>query len=391
MPGASSPPALNVSVVSGVLSDQALSTCRRSYSVVTNPCVITQQYSNRRQFLTRTGAALLGAAVAGGCARLKPRPALSAKPITGSWISVWWDDRRHHYWNDACLRFNSRQWQAAVEDVAALGMKYVVLLAIAKGGKAFYDTPLLPKLEMACPDPIEAMLTAADRLGIRFFISSDWYGEWNAHALADPDCVRKRFQMMEQIAKQYGHHRSFYGWYWPNEACLTPYFEKEFTQYINASTSEARRLTPKAKTLTAPYGTARALCDDAFLRQLEKLDVDIIAYQDEVGCLRMDPASSARAFETLHRAHAKVPQRALWADVEVFAWEGKPNEQNSPLIPAPWPRVRAQLKAVTPFVEEILIYQYQGLLNRPGTRAFAGHPQSTELYRDYVAWLRGKA
>jgi hypothetical protein len=42
---------------------------------------------------------------------------------------------------------------AGVKDVAELGFEYLVLLAIAKGGKAFYDTPLLPKLEMACPEP----------------------------------------------------------------------------------------------------------------------------------------------------------------------------------------------------------------------------------------------
>ncbi len=269
-------------------------------------------------------------------------------------------------------------------------MKYLVLLAIAKGGKAFYDTPLLPRLPMACADPIEAMLSAGDRCGVKFFISSDWYGEWNARALTDPDCVRKRFRMMEEIARRYSHHRSFHGWYWPNEACLSPYFAEEFVQYVNASSSEARRLTPKARTLTAPYGTSRAVADAKFVRQLEDLDIDIIAYQDEVGCLRMDAAASAKAFSTLHQAHEQVPQRALWADVKVFAWEGAPNSQNSPLIPAPWPRVRAQLEAVSPYAKEILIYQYQGLMNRPGTHAFAGHPASTQLYSDYVAWLRGR-
>ncbi len=346
--------------------------------------------ASRRAFFARAGAALLGATLAGGCAGPRPVQTRRPKPIRGSWISIWWDDRRHQYWNDTCRSYTCRQWQAAVEDVASLGMKYLVLLAVAKGGQAFYDTPLLPKLEMACPDPLEAMLKAADRVGMKFFISSDWYGEWNARALTDPDCVSKRFQMMEELAARYSHHPSFYGWYWPNEACLTPYFEAPFVQYINSSSAHARRLTPQARTLTAPYGTFRAVCDDTFLRQLENLDVDIIAYQDEVGCLRMDAEGSARAFATLRRAHDRVPQRALWADVEVFAWEGKPNHQNTPLIPAPWPRVRAQLEAVTPFADEILIYQFQGLLNRPGTRAFAGHPDSIRLGEDYLAWLRGQ-
>jgi hypothetical protein len=118
--------------------------------------------------------------------------------------------------------------------------------------------------------------------------------------------------------------------------------------------------------------------------------VDIIAYQDEVGCLRMGPPESGRAFATLRQVHDRVPQRALWADVETFAWEGPPNQQTSPLIPAPWERVRAQLEAVSPHVDRILIYQYQGLMNRPGTPAFAGHPDSTRLCTDYVHWLKSR-
>jgi hypothetical protein len=337
---------------------------------------------------------LLGAGVAGATLRVaRGAPwgegkAVRIKPIKGSWISIWWDDRRHFYWNDACLNFTARQWELAVKEVAALGMEYLVLLAIGKDSKAFYDTPLLPKLKMACDDPIGALLAAADKCGVKFFLSSDWSGPWDYKCLHDPDRVRARWQMMAEIAGQYGHHKSFYGWYWPNEAALGPYFTDDFISYVNACSREARRLTPKAKTLIAPYGTSKAACDDRFVRQLEQLDVDIVAYQDEVGCLRMTPAQSASAFERLRRAHDHVPQRALWADVEVFAWEGPPNQPTSPLIPAPFSRVKEQLAAVSPFVDTILIYQYQGLMNKPGGPAFAGHPASARLYTEYADWRR---
>jgi hypothetical protein len=350
---------------------------------------VNLKHLSRLDFLRRLGTGV--AAVSLGNAHAVPRPggkAARIKPIRGSWISIWWDDRRHFYWNQACLDYSADQWGQSVREVAELGMEYLVLLAIAKGGKAFYDTPLLPKLKMACPNPIEALLAAADKSGVKFFLSSDWYGAWDYQCLRDPARVRARFQMMTEIAQQYGHHRSFHGWYWPNEAALGPYFTDDFIAYANACSREAHRLMPKAKTLIAPYGTNRAVCDDRFVRQLEQLDVDIIAYQDEVGCLRMDAARSAMAFEKLRRAHDRVPQRALWADVEAFAWEGPPNQQNSPLIPAPFARVKDQLAAVSPFVDTILIYQYQGLMNKPGSRAFAGHPDSTGLYSDYARWRR---
>jgi hypothetical protein len=344
---------------------------------------------SRSDFLRLLGAGVAAASL--GVAHGAPRgesKRVRIKPIKGSWISIWWDDRRHFYWNDACLNYTAKQWELGVREVAEIGMEYLVLLAIGKDSKAFYDTPLLPKLKMACPNPIEALLAAADKCHVKFFLSSDWFGPWDYQCLRDPARVRARLQMMGEIAQQYGHHRSFYGWYWPNEAALTPYFTEDFISYVNACSHEARQLMPRAKTLIAPYGTRQAVCDDRFVRQLEQLDADIVAYQDEVGCLRMDAAQSAAAFETLRRAHDRVPQRALWADVEVFAWEGPPNNPGSPLIPAPFARVKQQLAAVSPFVDTILIYQYQGLMNKPGTRAFAGHPDSTRLYTDYVNWLK---
>jgi len=344
---------------------------------------------SRRRFLGALGGAAALAVGPPGC-RLSPTndAQTAAQPIRGSWISIWWDDRRHFYWNEACRRFSARQWQCAVADMAELGFEYLVLLAVAKGGRAFYDTPLLPKLEMACADPIEALLSAGDRHGVKFFVSSDWYGAWDEGALLDPDRMAKRFQMMAELAARYGGHRSFYGWYWPNEAGLTPWFSESFVRHVNLCSREARRLTPRARILIAPYGTNGAVNDDRFVRQLEQLDVDIIAYQDEVGCLRMTPRQSAAAFARLRQAHDRVPQRALWADVEVFAWEGPPNRQESPLIPAPFERVRAQLQAVSPYVDKVLIYQYQGLMNKPDSPAFAGHPDSVRLYEDYRSWLR---
>ena len=42
---------------------------------------------------------------------------------------------------------------------------------------------------------------------------------------------------------------------------------------------------------------------------------------------------------------------------------------------------------VSPYVEEILIFEYQGMFNKPGTIAFCGHPDSIEYYKDYKKLL----
>jgi Domain of unknown function (DUF4434) len=349
---------------------------------------------SRRGFarLIGTGAAL--AAMPSGFARAAAPGGQKAriKPILGSWISVLWSDRRHFYWNAACAKFSREQWEESVKEVADLGMQYLVLLATVEGGKAFFDTPLVPKAkELACGNPIEAMLSAADKYGLKFFISTGFHGGWlDGKTLTDRKIARGRFELMAQVAEKFAHHPSFYGWYLPDEPGINPYYSDDFIASVNLYGREGRRLVPRSKILIAPYGTSLAVCDDQYVRQLERIDADIVAYQDEVGCRRMTPEKSALAYEKLRKAHDKVPQRALWADVEVFDWEGPANQTTSPLIPAPFARIKKQLEAVSPYVDVVTIYQYQGLLSRPGSKVPSTHPGAAKLYGDYGSWLKSE-
>jgi hypothetical protein len=230
----------------------------------------------------------------------------------------------------------------------------------------------------------------ADKHNVGLFISNDFFGDWTnlKEMFGDPGVRRRRLQGMEELARRYGHHKSFIGWYWPNEACIQGCFAEEFVQYVNACSAEARKLTPRTKILIAPYGTRQVRADETYLRQLERMDVDIVAYQDEVGVKKTQVPELPGFYEALRKVHDKVPQRALWADVEVFDFEG--DVYKSALIPAPFERVEKQLKIASDYVETILIYQFPGLMNKPGSEAFAGHPQSTVLYADYVNWLKGR-
>ena len=349
---------------------------------------------SRRGFakLMGTGAALAAMPPAFARAAELGRKETKIKPILGSWISVLWSDRRHYYWNAACAKFSREQWEQSIKEVADIGMQYLVLLATVEGGKAFFDTPLVPKAkELACGNPIEAILSAADKYGVKFFISTGFYGGWlGGNTLTDPKIARGRFELMAQVTERFAHHQSFHGWYLPDEPGINPYYSDDFIKSVAMYSREGRRLVPQSKILIAPYGTSIAVCDDKYVKQLERLDADIVAYQDEVGCRRMTPEKSVLAYEKLRRAHDKVPQRALWADVEVFDWEGPANLPSSPLIPAPFARIKKQLEAVSPYVDVVTIYQYQGLFSQPGSQAPSDHPGATKLYTDYVSWLKSE-
>lgn len=309
------------------------------------------------------------------------------KPIQGSWFEF-----RHHcepegkYWNDVCHAFTGAQWAAKIREMAEIGMEYVVLMSVALKGGAFYDTPLLPKRDLACDDPIEHCLRAADGCGIKFFIANDFFhdrADGDKHLL-DPAVIRMRFQSMEELIARYGHHASFHGWYYPNEVCIHPHFDDDYIKYAQINSREARRLTPGKKVLIAPYGTRLLRADAEYVRQLANLDVDCVAYQDEVGVQKSRVDELEPFYEQLRLAHDRAGRSALWADVEIFEFEGE--VYRSALLPAPFERVKKQLAAVSPYVDVTLVYQYQGMMNKPGSQAFAGHPDSTRLYEDYRGW-----
>lgn len=323
------------------------------------------------------------------------------KPIQGTWFEF-----QHHsrvegkYWNPICRHFSSAQWEEKVAEIASLGMKYIVLLCSSLVEEAdpqesgfsgiaesYFETDIYPPADFPCKKPLETLLEAADKHDIKVFVSCGFYGNWRKSYVnrIDPDVQSRAFRAMEQMTALYGSHPSFYGWYLPDEACINGYFEEDFIRYINAYTAKGHSLLPGSKVLIAPYGTNILKADEAYVEQLERIDADIIAYQDEVGVRKSEPEQTAGYYEALRRAHDKAGRSALWADMEVFQFEG--DVYRSALLPADIERVRRQLENISPYVDTILCYQYMGLMNRPGTNAFCGHPDSIKLYEDYRSLL----
>jgi hypothetical protein len=316
------------------------------------------------------------------------RSSAHVKPISGSWFEF-----QHHAtvegvnWNPACACFSCEQWDAKIKEMADVGMKYLVLMATALYYRAFYTTTIFPEWQLGCADPIETVLAAADKYGVKFFVGGGFYGDWtDPNIISDPIAAKKRLQAIEELTRRYSHHPSFYGWYWPNEAFIDRYYSSEFIRYVNTCSRLARQLTPHARILIAPYGTRVAVPDEKYIRQLEALDVDVIAYQDEVGVRKSTVEETGAFYKGLKRAHDRVARVAIWADMEIFEFEGK--VYNSALVPAPFGRVLRQMEAVSPWVDVILAYQYLGMMNKPHSAAFAGPPDSIRLYTAYTRWLK---
>lgn len=315
------------------------------------------------------------------------------KKIGGSWFEF-----SHHnikegvYYTPIVRTFTEAQWRAKIQEMKELGMTYLTLLCTSlcysNYAEAYFPTDIYaPPADFGCKNPVEVLLDEADKQNMKVFLSVGYYGDcYRAYDnMISPEVQARAFRAMEQLTALYSRHPSFFGWYLPDEVGINPDYPPEFLHYVNSYAAFAHSLDKTKKMFIAPYGTRKVVVNDNFIRSLESLDADFVAYQDEVGVRKSTVDETGRFFEALRKAHDKAGRSALWADVETFTFEG--DTYRSPLIPATADRLYKQLAAVSDYVDEILVYSYLGMMNKPGTIAYCGHPDSVSYYTGYRSLL----
>ena len=312
-------------------------------------------------------------------------------PLTGSFLDVAYDGRLK-YANNATHAYSCADWATKMREWSSLGITLVIFQAVHDARFGAYYVSALPFMAPwpgACADVVEAVLAAADGAGMQVLLSAEYVGTEDDAPVGNATVMAGRLAIMAELAAtKVPRHASFAGWYFSAEAYLTPYFVPSFFDYIGNLTEAARRLTPGALIFTSPYGTRSAVADATFIAQLRALGalgVSAIAYQDEVGCVRAElpiatVAASWRALRAAHDA-AGPGAPALWANVESFTWEQLPNNVTSALIPAPLPRVLAQLRAASAAaVDRVVTFTVEAQYDAAGSpappRAPAATPQS---------------
>ena len=315
-------------------------------------------------------------------------------PVTGTFLNLVYQDVRNKYTNPPAVDYTDPLlWHAKVDEMKKMGMEYLVLMAVANEGRSFYPSDLMPPAYNShLQSPVDAIMEAAERNGMKVFMSTGWAKDQDDN-LRDPAIKQRQIQMMTELAGIYGDHPAMYGWYLPVEDCLGPVLTDYAVDAVNALTDKARSLTPGKKVLISPYGIFNSDFDDPrYEQQMLRLNVDIIAYQDEIGCVRERyPLPRLREnWKRLRAIHDKTDVE-MWANCESFAWEAATNDRTSALVPAPMGRFLGQLAAASAGgAEKIISFIMYGMFEDPHSPYQIGQPQwSNQAYNEYMAWLSG--
>ncbi len=316
------------------------------------------------------------------------------KPITGTWINLAYKDVRNKYTNPQNFdNTDPELWEAKVRELANMGIEYLVFMEVANEGKAYYPSKIMPWLyDKNMKSPVDAILDEAAKNNMKVFMSTGWAKDQDDNLL-DPAIKARQLQIMDELASIYKNHKAFYGWYLPVEDCLCPIFAEHAVQSVNTLTEKAKALTPGKKTLISPYGIGLSEFDHPdFEKQMAKLKVDIIAYQDEVGCVR-DKFTLPRLkknWKRMREVHNRL-NIEMWANCETFTWEEGTNDRQSALIPAAYSRLLSQQVAASAAgVDRIISFMFGGIIEDPNSAYQLGQPVwSNNMRNSYMSWKNG--
>ena len=315
-------------------------------------------------------------------------------PITGTFLNLAYQDVRNKYTNPLSMDYTDPDfWTVKVNEMNAMGMEYLVLMAVANEGMSYYPSKLMPWVyDPSFKSPVDAIMDAAAANGMKVFMSTGWAKDQDDN-LRDPAIKGRQVKMMEELAEIYGSHPAMYGWYLPVEDCFGPVLTDYAVEAVNALTDKARKITPDAKVLISPYGIFNSDFDDPrYEKQIMRLKVDIIAYQDEIGCVRETyPLPRLRDnWKKLRKIHDKAGIE-MWANCESFAWENATNDRTSALVPASFSRLLSQLAVATEGgVDRIISFMMYGIYEDPYSPYQIGQPHwSGKAYCDYMSWVNG--
>jgi hypothetical protein len=356
----------------------------------------------RRTFLKQ--GALLAASAAltrRDLAAADPTPAVPPRRlplISGSFLDIQhvntWDAQ---YWIDECRDWQEANWSALVAQMRDAGLDTVILTNCALWGRPLYPANRATvgrQLPLPCPDPVGAIVRACEQHGLGLFLGLGAFGRYSLNANPDltPEHDRWLASMAEDLREKYGRSRALQGFYLSTEAHTVKgrgLFEPADVEKTARFVKSIRERVPGAKLMMSPahLGRPRPEQMDPLQRQLDQLNVDIVAYQDHAGFEKLYPdldfREAAEGYALIKPLHQRAGQQ-LWVNCEVFEYTEKRPDGRRVCTPCEFERLERQLRAAAPVADKIIIYQYQGLMNQRTETVNIGAPGTDTLHDAYL-------
>lgn len=326
----------------------------------------------------------------------------STKKIGGAWISFYhWSEEEGKHWNPAIKNMTDDQWKEMIRSMHELDMDIVVIQESFRNqeyvgkhnmdlegykGKAFYPSKLYPsRMPVKAKDPIEAVLSEADKLGMHVFMGVGMYA-WFDYT---PGSLEWHKKVAKELYEMYGHHPSFYGFYVSEEGMGSlDCFEtepakqvarrKEVLDFFKAFRPFVKQLAPDKPVMFAPNGWGVARAGNAYYDLLKNVDmISPFAFN------RMPEGdlTGKQAIDLLQK-YCDETQTHLWLDLEAFLF----NEKEGYLYPRPMSEIKYELDLYNNF-ERVICYQYPGVFSNPKASIQVGEASTVKLFQDYRKYL----
>jgi hypothetical protein len=318
----------------------------------------------------------------------------STKRLGGAWVDIYqFDEPSGKAFNADLGKMTDQQWRELVQAMHAVDQDILVVTMMFNNfthrglhkietegyqGKAFYPSKLHPgRVPIASHDPLETILSEADRLGMHVMPGVGCYAFFDFTS----GSLRWHKQVADELWQRYGHHPSFYGWYISEEkdgGLGDKEERREIVEFFRELTPHLHRLAPEKPVMLATNSYHLRGAEETYRQLLPRLDIlcPFAFHRMPAGDLTGEEA--AAVLQSL----CDEAGCHFWLDLETFVFRN-----GRELHPRPIQGLVSDISRFPNF-EKILHFEFPGMMSSPRMSRRPGGEASVRLYQDYERFLR---
>jgi hypothetical protein len=289
-------------------------------------------------------------------------------------------------------------WETEFQAMEAVGCSLLIIQLVAWNGTALYPSSL-PWLQPSLSDPLESILTAADRQEVQVEMGSYWSTRWGDQSADSAylwNLADSVIAVQSELYARYRAHVSFTGWYlahelgnarseFPIRQLYAGFFGRQ-ADWCHQSTGLPCSIAPCFDSASSDFMSAEST-GRFWASILAQAEIDILMLQDGIGrhCLRFDPVQRRydhveEYFRSVGAAcESETRPREFWADVELFS-----QDLNDPRLcwPGDIDTIAIQLGTAQRLARKTIGYDFHRYMNP------TGYLWPASVYWEYGALIR---